>query len=225
MIADKYPWLMEPSLLTLLIRTLLALICAGAIGYERDVRGAAAGFRTHILVCIGAMLAMMTGQFTAMHFDRVDASRIGAQVISGIGFLGAGTIMVKNGDHIKGLTTAAGLWASACIGLALGVGFYEGAIVGAVAVFITEHVLLRVTRKIREDHKEENKERDLAHKKEYQRQLEWERQLEFEQKLEQMHERKTVLNEKLERKVENKRGHLCDLITEPHNPDETDSLE
>ena len=139
MLIDKFPWLMEPNLLTLIIRTLLCLLCAGLIGFERGTHGSAAGLRTHILVCLGAMIAMSTGIFTATQFSG-DPSRIGAQVVSGIGFLGAGTIMVTKG-HIKGLTTAAGLWASACIGLALGAGFYEAAFVGTIAVFFVERVL------------------------------------------------------------------------------------
>lgn len=146
MIVDRFPWLLEPTMLTLCIRTLLALICAGVIGFERDAHGSAAGLRTHILVCIGAMIAMSTGVFTATYISG-DASRIGAQVVSGIGFLGAGTIMVTKG-HIKGLTTAAGLWASACIGLAIGTGFYEAAIVGTVAVFFVERGLKDLSKKI-----------------------------------------------------------------------------
>ncbi|MBR3124204.1 MAG: MgtC/SapB family protein [Mogibacterium sp.] len=150
MLVDKYPWLLEPNLLVLVIRTILALICAGVIGFERDANGSAAGLRTHILVCFGAMIAMTTGVFTATHFSG-DASRIGAQVVSGIGFLGAGTIMVNRG-HIKGLTTAAGLWASACIGLAIGTGFYEAAIVGTVAVFFVERGLKDWSKKIMQKH-------------------------------------------------------------------------
>lgn len=146
MISEMIPWLGEPNLLTIIIRTFLAIICAGAIGSDRVIHGAAAGFRTHILVCVGAMLAMSTGQYAAMLYDGIDATRIGAQVVSGIGFLGAGTIIVTRKTHIQGLTTAAGLWASACIGLAIGIGFYEGAIVGAVAVYFTERVLRRVSK-------------------------------------------------------------------------------
>ena len=146
MLVDKYPWLLEPNLLTMIIRTLLALLCAGVIGFERDAHGSAAGLRTHILVCLGAMIAMSTGVFAATHFSG-DASRIGAQVVSGIGFLGAGTIMVNRG-HIKGLTTAAGLWTSACIGLAIGTGFYEAAIVGSIAVLIVERWLKRLKKRI-----------------------------------------------------------------------------
>ena len=146
MIVDKFPWLLEPNLLTLIIRTLMAIICAGVIGFERDAHGSAAGLRTHILVCLGAMIAMSTGVFAATHFSG-DASRIGAQVVSCIGFLGAGTIMVNRG-HIKGLTTAAGLWTSACIGLAIGTGFYEAAIVGSVAVLIVEKWLKGLKKRI-----------------------------------------------------------------------------
>jgi len=146
MLADKYPWLLEPNLLTLVIRTLLALLCAGLIGFDRDAHGSPAGLRTHMLVCLGAMIAMCTGEFTAMHYSG-DASRIGAQVVSGIGFLGAGTIIVHRG-HISGLTTAAGLWASACIGLAIGAGFYEIAVVGTLAVFFTVRGLRNVSKRI-----------------------------------------------------------------------------
>lgn len=164
MLVDKYPWLLEPNLLSLLVRTLLALICAGVIGYERDAHGSAAGFRTHILVCLGAMIAMSTGVFSATHFSG-DAARIGAQVVSGIGFLGAGTIMVNKG-HIKGLTTAAGLWTSACIGLALGTGFYEAAIVGTIAVLFVERFLKRFKKsfleKNRENQDEDSSLRDIA---------------------------------------------------------------
>ena len=150
MLADKFPWLMDLNILSMLVRTLLALLCAGLIGYDRDTHGSAAGLRTHILVCIGAMLAMCTGVFTAMHYGG-DASRIGAQVVSGIGFLGAGTIIVHRG-HISGLTTAAGLWASACIGLAIGAGFYEAAILGTIAVFFVERGLREVSKNIMKKH-------------------------------------------------------------------------
>ena len=150
MISDIFPILAEPNIVALLVRTLLVIICAGIIGYDRDARGAAAGFRTHILVCMGAMIAMSTGQFAAMYYS-TDVTRIGAQVVSGIGFLGAGSIIV-NKRHIMGLTTAAGLWASACIGLALGIGFYEGAIIGTIFVWFTERVLRGVSKSIRIKH-------------------------------------------------------------------------
>lgn len=147
MITDYIPFLQQPNIITLLIRTLLAIVCAGIIGYDRDAHGAPAGFRTHILVCLGAMIAMSTGQYAAMYYT-TDIQRIGAQVVSGIGFLGAGSIIV-NKRHITGLTTAAGLWASACIGLAIGIGFYEGAIVGTAAVYFTERALRGISKNIR----------------------------------------------------------------------------
>jgi putative Mg2+ transporter-C (MgtC) family protein len=147
MLIERFPWLMEPSLISITVRTLLAIVCAGIIGYERGSHGSTAGFRTHILVCLGATLAMATGQFAAEIYG-ADVTRIGAQVVSGIGFLGAGSIIVTRQNHISGLTTAAGLWASACIGLAIGIGFYEAAVVGTAAVFFTEKVLKRVSRKL-----------------------------------------------------------------------------
>lgn len=146
MISEIFPILGEPNLIALLFRTLLSIICAGLIGYERDSHGSPAGFRTHILVCLGAMIAMSTGQYAAIYYS-VDVTRIGAQVVSGIGFLGAGSIIV-NKRHVTGLTTAAGLWASACIGLAIGIGFYEGAFVGTIAVYFTERILRRVSKRI-----------------------------------------------------------------------------
>ena len=146
MISDYFPILAEPNIVALLLRTLLAILCAGIIGYDRNAHGASAGLRTHILVCLGAMIAMSTGQFAAMRYS-ADITRIGAQVVSGIGFLGAGSIIV-NKRHITGLTTAAGLWASACIGLALGIGFYEGALLGTAAVFFTERVLRSFSKNI-----------------------------------------------------------------------------
>lgn len=151
MIVDRFPWLLEPNILTITIRTILALLCAGVIGSDRNLHGAAAGMRTHILVCIGAMLAMSTGQFTFLMYGAGDPTRIGAQVVSGIGFLGAGSIIVTRSNRVSGLTTAAGLWASACIGLAIGVGFYEGALVGTVAVYVTERMLRRVSKSLRPD--------------------------------------------------------------------------
>ena len=160
MIVDRFPWLLEPNWITTLIRTLLAIICAGMIGYDRDRQGAPAGFRTHILVCLGAMIAMTTGQFAALHYGGVDATRIGAQVVSGIGFLGAGSIIVTRDKHITGLTTAAGLWASATIGLAIGIGFYEGAVIGTLAVYFTERILKRISLSLKHQQSDNNDKPD-----------------------------------------------------------------
>lgn len=118
------------------LRLILATLCGGIIGYERGRMNRAAGFRTHMLVCIGSALAMLTNQYACQVFHTgTDVTRIGAQVISGIGFLGAGTIIVTRDRQVRGLTTAAGLWASACMGLAIGIGFYEGALLGCLFIF------------------------------------------------------------------------------------------
>ena len=115
---------------TVLIRLALCVIVGGIIGMERGKQGRAAGMRTHILVCMGAALAVMMGFHITEIMDYAgDPMRIAAQVVSGIGFLGVGTIMLKGRFQITGLTTAAGLWCAATIGLALGAGFYEGALV------------------------------------------------------------------------------------------------
>lgn len=116
-------------------KLILALICGGLLGIERGRKKRPAGFRTYMLVCIGATLVMMTNDYISMMYQTGDPSRMGAQVISGIGFLGAGTIITTGHNRVKGLTTAAGLWASACVGLAIGIGFYEGAILGTVMIF------------------------------------------------------------------------------------------
>ena len=163
MLIDIFPWLLEPSLITIIIRTFVAIVCAGIIGYDRNVRGASAGIRTHILVCVGSMLAMSTGQFAAMLYSGVDASRIGASVVSGIGFLGAGSIIITRRNHIQGLTTAAGLWAAGCIGLAIGISFFEGAIVGTIAVYFTERALRRISKRIAARHSADSAADNAVH--------------------------------------------------------------
>lgn len=110
------------NIISISTRLLLAVLFGGIIGLERGSNRHPAGFRTHILVCVGATLAMMTNQYITEFFDTTDPARLGAQVITGVGFLGVGTILVTGKNRIKGLTTAAGLWASACLGLALGIG-------------------------------------------------------------------------------------------------------
>lgn len=136
------------GLTTITLRLFLAVILGGLIGMEREEKHRPAGFRTHILVCVGSAVVMLTSVFifdTYKGLTNADPARLGAQVISGIGFLGAGTI-IRQGNNVKGLTTAASLWAVACIGLALGIGFYEGAAAGALIIIITLKVLGRVCR-------------------------------------------------------------------------------
>lgn len=130
---DIMNYLREINTISIFVRLTLATICAGILGHERGKKKRPAGFRTHIVVCIGATMVMVTSQYmTDVLGVTTDASRMGAQVISGIGFLGAGTIMVVGRNQVKGLTTAAGLWACACMGLAIGIGFYEGAIITCI---------------------------------------------------------------------------------------------
>lgn len=131
--------------ISILFRIFLAMILGGLIGLEREKSKRPAGFRTHILVCVGACITALIGFFVWNETGgNSDPMRISAQVISGIGFLGVGTILVKEHDHITGLTTAAGLWATATIGIACGCGFYIGALVGTLVVAITEAVLLKL---------------------------------------------------------------------------------
>jgi putative Mg2+ transporter-C (MgtC) family protein len=135
----------ELNIYSICARLFLAILLGGIIGLERGATRHAAGFRTHILVCMGAALAMLTNQFIYDTFSTlVDPARMGAQVITGVGFLGVGTILVTGSKKIKGLTTAAGLWASACLGLAAGIGFYDGAIFGGIAIFVSLALLPRL---------------------------------------------------------------------------------
>ncbi|MBR5570764.1 MAG: MgtC/SapB family protein [Oscillospiraceae bacterium] len=117
-----------------ILRIVVAVILGGILGMEREMKNRAAGLRTYVLVCLGACIVMMTNQYIYQAFHTGDPVRLGAQVVSGIGFLGAGTIIVTKRSQIKGLTTAAGLWATAGLGLAIGIGFYEAALAGAVAI-------------------------------------------------------------------------------------------
>ena len=121
------------------LRLALSIILSGLIGMERESIRRPAGFRTHILVCVGSTLVMLTSLyiFNIYKYETsLQPDRLGAQIISGIGFLGAGTI-IRQGSSVKGLTTAAGLWAVACIGISVGVGFYLGAIITTALVLLT----------------------------------------------------------------------------------------
>ena len=121
---ENWYWLANLNLGSVLVRILLATLFAGTIGLERAIKKHAAGMRTYILVCTASCIAMLADAFIFETYGSGDPARFGAQVISGIGFLGAGTILVTSRSQVKGLTTAAGLWACACLGLAIGVGFY-----------------------------------------------------------------------------------------------------
>ncbi len=129
------------------LRLGLAVVIGGAVGFERESQNLPAGFRTHILVCVGATLIMMVSAygFTGPLAEMADPSRIAASVVTGIGFLGAGTILRQRGS-IRGLTTAASLWAVSAIGLAVGIGFYLGSLLTTLIVLISLLVLGRLDR-------------------------------------------------------------------------------
>lgn len=138
----------EVTYLAVALRILTAIILGGLLGLERGLKNRAAGLRTYMLVCVGACLIMVTNQYIYQVYKAGDPVRMGAQVVSGIGFLGAGTIIITRKNQIKGLTTAAGLWASAGVGLALGIGFYEAALCGALAVFFVLTLLQRLDSRV-----------------------------------------------------------------------------
>ncbi len=133
------------SMASITVRLLLATLCGGLIGLERAYKRRPAGFRTHILICLGAAVTTLTSQFLFlnMHYY-TDIARLGAQVIAGIGFIGAGTIIITGRRHVQGLTTAAGLWAAAIIGLAFGSGFYEGGLCATALVMVAELIFSRL---------------------------------------------------------------------------------
>ena len=140
--------LREITYLAVILRICVAMIVGGLLGLERGIKNRAAGLRTHMLVCVGACLIMMTNQYIFQVFGTGDPVRMGAQVVSGIGFLGAGTIIVTRKSQIKGLTTAAGLWSAAGVGLAIGVGFYEGGIFAGLAIFTIMTLMQRMDTKV-----------------------------------------------------------------------------
>ena len=146
-------YLRQFNLASVILRLTLAVVCGGLIGVNREHKRRPAGFRTYMMVCMGAALSMILGQYedAMLHtllsgaFEAVgqptDVTRFGAQVINGIGFLGTGTILITEQREVKGLTTAAGLWATACMGLAIGAGFYEGVALSFVCIFLSIKVL------------------------------------------------------------------------------------
>lgn len=142
-------YLKELNFISIFLRLSMAVLFGGIIGYGREKEKRPAGLRTHILVSVGSTLVMITNFYIYEYYGgNTDPTRLGAQVISGIGFLGAGTIIVTGKNKVRGLTTAAGLWASACMGLALGAGFYIGAIIGCIFILLVTVVLAKVDKKL-----------------------------------------------------------------------------
>jgi putative Mg2+ transporter-C (MgtC) family protein len=135
----------ELDMLGVLCRLLAAVICGGVVGLEREYKRRPAGFRTHILICVGASLTTLTSQFVLIRLGQfTDPARLGAQVIAGIGFIGAGAIIVTKNRQVKGLTTAAGLWVAAIVGLCCGAGYVEAALVVTAIILVAELFLSRL---------------------------------------------------------------------------------
>ena len=149
-LTEAYKYLQQLNLVSVLVRIILAMLVGGLIGIERGKQGRAAGMRTHILVCLGSSLTAMIGfySYSILGITGSDPLRLSAQVISGIGFLGVGTILLKGRFQITGLTTAACIWATATIGLALGAGFYEGALFVFLAALCTVTILPKLEYKM-----------------------------------------------------------------------------
>lgn len=140
-----FDFIRDITFLSVLIRLTLAVICGGIIGIEREYKRRPAGFRTHILICLGAAMTTMTSQYLYLNMHLfTDIARLGAQVIAGIGFIGAGSIIVTKRERVKGLTTAAGLWTSSIVGLACGVGYVECALFATVMILFAEIFLARI---------------------------------------------------------------------------------
>lgn len=130
-------FLREVNMFAIALKLVLSMLFGGLIGLERGRKRRPAGFRTYMLVCLGAAMTIIMGQYVISLGEKADVARIGAQAINGIGFLGAGTILVTGKQQVKGLTTAAGLWACACMGLAIGAGFYECVIPVFLLIFLS----------------------------------------------------------------------------------------
>ena len=148
--------LREVTYFAVALRIFAAVIIGGILGLERGMKNRPAGMRTYMLVCVGSCVIMLTNQYIYQVCGTGDPVRMGAQVVSGIGFLGAGTIIVTRRNQIKGLTTAAGLWTAAIVGLALGGGFYEGGIAATVLILLAELLFSKLEYRMLENAPEVN---------------------------------------------------------------------
>lgn len=152
-----FDYVKDYNTISIIVRIFLAMLLGGCIGIEREKSKRPAGFRTHILVCVGSCMTALIGLYVWHEMGNMsDPLRISAQVISGIGFLGVGTILVKEHDHITGLTTAAGLWTTASIGIACGFGFYVGALIGTFVVAVTSAILFKFEKRGRKKNRRIN---------------------------------------------------------------------
>lgn len=161
---DFFDFARDMSFIGISARLCLAVLCGGLIGIEREYKRRPAGFRTHILICLGAALTTLTSQYLFLERQLfTDMARLGAQVIAGIGFIGAGTIIVTRKQRVKGLTTAAGLWTAAIIGLVCGAGYIELALFATLMVLFAELILIRIEYKFARKASDSNLYIEYAH--------------------------------------------------------------
>ena len=144
-------WFSDWNMVSIIVRLLISSVVGFLIGYDRERKNKPAGIRTHILVCLGTTLATMAAVFAFYKFpeSNIDVTRLAGQVVTGIGFLGAGIIFISNKNRVEGLTTAAGMWACTCCGIAIGFGFLEGTIITVILIVITMLILPVLERKVR----------------------------------------------------------------------------
>lgn len=134
------------SLYIIFERILVSFILGAILGFEREKNEKPAGLRTHIVVCVSSTLIMLTGIYSSELYPTVDPTRLAAQIISGIGFIGAGCL-IKEGLNITGITTASSIWFMGAIGIAVGIGFYSGAVIATIFVLIGIEIHTRKTKK------------------------------------------------------------------------------
>jgi len=141
-----FEYIQDLNLLSVVIRVAMAVACGGILGLERKRAGHASGMRTYMLMSLGAAIVSLTSQYMYNYFSEShpDAERLGAQVISGAAVLAASVIVVSKRQSIKGITTAASMWASACVGLAIGIGFYWAGIIGTAGIYVIMTVFHRI---------------------------------------------------------------------------------
>ena len=195
--------LRDVTVLSTTVRMGLAVLCGGIIGIEREYKRRPAGFRTHILICLGAAMTTLTSQYLYLYMHYyTDMARLGAQVVAGMGFIGAGTIIVTRRQRVKGLTTAAGLWTAAIVGLALGGGFYEGGIAATVLILLAELLFSKLEYRMLENAPEVNLYMEYSCKPCLERVLKLYRERELK-----------VLNMEITRSTETEKHNACALFT------------
>lgn len=137
----------EFNIISVIVRLMLSTFAGAIIGLERRLHGKSAGVKTFSLVCLGSSLVMVTNEFLMDSYPSGDVARLGAQVISGVGFLGVGTIIITGRNYVKGLTTAASLWITACLGIAFGSGYIAAGLIALLFVFLIMTVLSGIGRR------------------------------------------------------------------------------